>query len=117
MPLSLNAARTQLTSRIPRLTRRQAILGAAGAGLLGSLPGVRSRTIAWQGDEPVRPEGPTTPTGAARPGGLLVAGTPREPDSLHPWLASTVAAFDVLEGVMDGLLRYTAEGKLRPALA
>jgi peptide/nickel transport system substrate-binding protein len=28
-----------------------------------------------------------------------------------------VAAFDVLEGVMDGLLRYSAEGKLQPALA
>ena len=46
-----------------------------------------------------------------------MVGTPRQPDSLHPWLAGTVAAFDVLEGVMDGLLRYTAEGRLRPALA
>ena len=46
-----------------------------------------------------------------------MVGTPRQLDSLHPWLAGTVASFDVLEGVMDGLLRYTAEGRLRPALA
>jgi peptide/nickel transport system substrate-binding protein len=103
----------------PRLTRRQALLGTAGAGLVGALPGVRSRTVAlhFQTGDPVRPEGPTVTAGAARSGGRLVAGTPREPDSLHPWQASTVAALDVLEGVMDGLLRYTAEGKLRPALA
>src|SRR5215213_959566 len=34
-----------------------------------------------------------------------------------PLARRTVVAFDVLEGVMDGLLRYTAEGRLRPALA
>jgi peptide/nickel transport system substrate-binding protein len=52
-----------------------------------------------------------------RSGLRLAIGSAQEPDSLHPWLASSVAALDVLEGVMDGLLRYTAEGKLRPALA
>ncbi|MBW3632095.1 MAG: hypothetical protein KY456_03605, partial [Chloroflexi bacterium] len=107
----------QLTNAGSRLTRRQALLGTAGAGLLAALPGGRSRTAALQPGDPQRPEGPTVPAGAARSGGRLVAGTPREPDSLHPWQASTVAALDVLEGVMDGLLRYTAEGKLRPALA
>jgi peptide/nickel transport system substrate-binding protein len=70
-----------------------------------------------QDDGLVRPSGPITPAGSPRSGGHVVAGAAREPDSLHPWLAGTVAAFDVLEGVMDGLLRYTAEGKLRPALA
>ena len=47
----------------------------------------------------------------------MAVGSPSEPDSLHPWLAGTVAALDLLDGVMDGLLRYTAEGRLRPALA
>jgi peptide/nickel transport system substrate-binding protein len=78
---------------------------------------MRSQTAAFQAGEPSHPEGPTAPAGTPRSGGRLVAGTPRKPDTLHPWLAGTVAAFDVLEGVMDGLLRYTAEGKLRPALA
>ena len=99
------------------LTRRQALLGAAGAGLIAALPGIRSQTFALQADEPARPEGPTAPTGTPRDGGRLLVGTAHQPDSLHPWLADTVAAFDVLEGVMDGLLRYTAEGKLGPALA
>jgi peptide/nickel transport system substrate-binding protein len=102
---------------IPRLTRRQALLTAAGAGMLAATPWRRLAVRARQEDGLARPVGPTTPAGAPRDGGILVSGTPREPDSLQPWLATTVAAFDVLEGVMDGLLRYTAEGKLRPALA
>src|SRR5215204_285361 len=101
----------------PALNRRQALFGAAGAGLMAALPGIRSQTVPLQTDETPRPEGPTTPAGTRRTSGRLLAGTPRQPDSLHPWLAGTVAAFDVLEGVMDGLLRYTAEGRLRPALA
>jgi peptide/nickel transport system substrate-binding protein len=99
------------------LTRRQTVLGAVGAGLIAALPGIRSQTVAFQTGEPARPEGPTTPAGTPLSAGHLTAGTTRQLDSLHPWLASTVAAFDVLEGVMDGLLRYTAEGRLRPALA
>ena len=70
-----------------------------------------------QAAAPTRLEGPTAPPGAPRSGGRLVVGTSREPDSLHPWLARTAAAFDILDGVMDGLLRYTAAGKLQPALA
>src|SRR5215213_8380221 len=99
------------------LTRRQALLGAAGAGLIAALPGIRSHTAAFQVGQSARPEGPTAPAGTPRAGGSLRVGTPHQPDSLHPWLAGTVAAFDILEGVMDGLLRYTAEGKLAPALA
>ena len=63
------------------------------------------------------PAGPTTPSGDPLRDADLVVGTTLEPDSLHPWEARTLAAFDVLDGVMDGLLRYTAEGKLAPALA
>lgn len=99
-----------------RLTRRRALLGAAGVGLFGGAFS-RLRAGAFQQGDPTRPSGPTSPTGTPRAGGRLIAGAPSEPDSLHPWLASTVAAFDLLDGVMDGLLRYTAEGRLRPALA
>ena len=116
-PRFLAQDRWRPTSRSRALTRRQAVLGAVGAGLIAALPGIRSQTVAFQTGEPARPEGPTAPAGTPRSAGRLAAGTPRQPDSLHPWLASTVAAFDVLEGVMDGLLRYTAEGRLRPALA
>jgi len=105
------------TGRGPALSRRQALLGAAGAGMISALPAIRSQSAAFQASDLVRPDGPTAPTGTPRSGGRLLVGTPRQPDSLHPWLAGTVAAFDVLEGVMDGLLRYKDEGKLRPALA
>ncbi|MBA3450837.1 MAG: peptide ABC transporter substrate-binding protein [Chloroflexia bacterium] len=100
----------------PRLSRRQALRAVGSAGLLAAGMVSGRPAVAWQDVAPVRPSGPTAP-GTLRSGGRLAAGTPREPDSLHPWLATTVAAFDLLEGVMDGLLRYTAEGRLRPALA
>jgi peptide/nickel transport system substrate-binding protein len=100
-----------------QLTRRQALLGAMNAGLVTAGAVFHHRAGAVQDRGVVRPDGPTAPAGAPRAGGRITAGVPREPDSLHPWLASTVAAFDLLEGVMDGLLRYTAEGRLRPALA
>ena len=93
------------------------LLGATGTGLVAALSGVRSQTVALQNDEPTRPEGPAVPAGTPRSGGRLQVGTPRQPDLLQPWLADTVAAFDILAGVMDGLLRYTSEGKLGPALA
>jgi peptide/nickel transport system substrate-binding protein len=106
-----------MIGRAPRLTRRQALFGAAGAGFLTASPWGLPRVRGMQEPGPVQPTGPTAPAGVPREGGILVAGAPREPDSLHPWLAGTVAAFDVLEGVMDGLLRYTAAGRLQPALA
>lgn len=104
---------------MPLLTRRQALLGGVGAGLLGAAHWRRGArlTSARQADLVLHPSGPTTPPGVAIDGAYLVAGGLREPDSLHPWQASTAVALDVLDGVMDGLLRYTAEGKLRPALA
>ena len=99
------------------LTRRQVLAGSAGvAATAAGVPGAL-RAQQDQSAEAVRPAGPTAPAGTPREDARLVVGSPRGPDTLHPWLAGTVAAFDVLDGVMDGLLRYTAEGKLRPALA
>ncbi len=108
----------QSVRRAGCLTRRQVLTGAGSAGLFAAGMGLghQASALRLQDDGPSGPSDPTAP-GAPRSGGRLVAGTPREPDSLHPWLAGTVAAFDLLEGVMDGLLRYTAEGRLRPALA
>lgn len=114
MPSMLPANHQHASPVNARLDRRQVILAAGTVALRG--------TPAWdvqarQDVAPVHPTGPTTPPGSPRSGGTLVVGAPREPDSLHPWLASTVAAYDILDGVLDGLLRYSAEGKLRPALA
>ncbi|MCC7025161.1 MAG: peptide ABC transporter substrate-binding protein [Thermomicrobiales bacterium] len=99
------------------LNRRQALLLAAGAGATAWSPWWRGRARARQEQLPGEPTGPTAPPGAQREGEHLVVGAPREPGSLHPWLASTIAAYDLLDGVMDGLFRYSAAGKLQPALA
>jgi peptide/nickel transport system substrate-binding protein len=100
-----------------RLTRRQALLGATSAGIVAAGMLSRRRAGAAQDAGLVQPADPTSPGGTPRAGGRLAAGATTEPDSLHPWLAGTVAALDVLDGVMDGLLRYTAAGRLQPALA
>lgn len=108
--------------RTALLTRRHA-LAAASAGIVAaaswrrSIQALQEETGRSRRDSLPRPNGPTTPVGLPISGAYLVAGSTREPDSLHPWLAGTAVALDVLDGVMDGLLRYTAEGKLRPALA
>ena len=88
-----------------RLSRRAftgySLATAAGLSLL---PWRGVPHAASQEDLPA-PAGPTTPPGLPRSGVRLAIGAAREPDSLHPWLASSVAALDLLDGVMDGLLR------------
>jgi peptide/nickel transport system substrate-binding protein len=54
---------------------------------------------------------------AAPVGGTAVAALPEEPPDLFPWQSAPWPAADILEGVMDGLLRFNADGALIPALA
>ncbi|MDP9363398.1 MAG: peptide ABC transporter substrate-binding protein, partial [Chloroflexota bacterium] len=61
--------------------------------------------------------GPTAPPGRPGSGGTVTVASPVGPDTLHPWLTESLAAFDILAGMMDGLLRYDATQELRPALA
>src|SRR5262245_56742348 len=97
-------------------TRRE-VLAAACAELMNPwrLPESARATVETPG--PMTITGPTAPAGEPLRDADLMVGTTREPDSLHPWEVRTLAAFDVLDGVMDGLLRFTAEGRLAPALA
>lgn len=64
-----------------------------------------------------RATAPLQPPGEPLPGGALTIGATARPETLHPWLATSQIAVDVLAGVMDGLLRYDAEQRLQPALA
>ena len=60
----------------------------------------------------------TAPEGEARKGGTLVAGVVGAIDTLNPYVANLYGqTFDVLSGVMDGLLAYDSRQRLRPALA
>lgn len=65
----------------------------------------------------VKPGVPSAPAGEPLSGGVLTIASAVEPDTLHPWLASTVAGFDLLDGIMDGLFRYNSEQRLQAALA
>src|SRR3954451_17978122 len=98
-----------------RVTRRELV--AAAGGILPFWLDLDARSASSQSSGLIVPAGPTAPSGDRLRDADIVVGTTLEPDSLHPWEARTLAAFDVLDGVMDGLLRYTAEGKIAPALA
>ncbi len=88
----------------------------AAAGGLALAPRFAASFPFRQAATPV-PDGgtPTTP-GERHEGGTLVVGALAEPFTLHPWLADA-AGLDVLDGVVEGLLRYNAAGRLQPVLA
>lgn len=65
----------------------------------------------------VKPGVPSAPAGEPVAGGTITIAATIEPETLHPWLASTVAGFDLLDGMMDGLFRYNSEQRLQAALA
>ncbi|MCC6312610.1 MAG: ABC transporter substrate-binding protein, partial [Thermomicrobiales bacterium] len=96
------------------LTRR-ALLGAAALAAAGAR--FRRSVTARQRRATRTPTGPSDPPGPPQAGGTLVVGSTVEPVSLHPWDPGSAAGADVLEGVVEGLLRYNAAGRLQPALA
>lgn len=95
---------------------RRALLRALALGLAAP----RGAAVAAAQTEervPLAPPRPTVPAGRRLTGGRLVLGSTIEPASLHPWDAGSVAAYDLLDGVVEGLLRFNAAGRLQPALA
>ena len=65
----------------------------------------------------VKPGVPSAPAGEPVAGGTITIAATIEPETLHPWLTSSVAGFDLLDGMMDGLFRYNSEQRLQAALA
>jgi len=62
----------------------------------------------------------TSPKGVARTNATVIAGTVGEIESFNPYLANLYThpeSFDVLSGVMEGLLVYDSKQRLQPALA
>ncbi len=109
-----------------RLTRRGLIRRAAALGFSAPVVGIMLHAtsdrafgalVAAQANQPVPADAPTKPEGTPKEGGTVTAGTASEPDTLHPWVTQTVTAFDVLDGVMDPLLRYDSKQQFFPALA
>ena len=99
---------------------RRSLLRAVAFALAAPTPlvlGARRGAIQEGGREPTLPEEPTAPAGAPRPDARLTIGSPVEPTDLHPWAAPEIAAVDLLDGVVEGLLKVNAAGRLQPALA
>ncbi len=60
----------------------------------------------------------TSPRGEPRRGGSLIAGIVGRIDTLTPYVANLYGqSFDVLSGIMEGLLAIDSKQRLRPALA
>ncbi|MBA3414098.1 MAG: peptide ABC transporter substrate-binding protein [Chloroflexia bacterium] len=99
---------------------RRALIRALGLGAAGALPLAATK---WRSSpvgaslQAAPSAGPTAPTGQPLAGGRLTIGSTVNPDNLHPWDATEVAAFDLLDGVVEGLLKVNAAGRLQPALA
>jgi peptide/nickel transport system substrate-binding protein len=130
---SLHSANDLITARRRgRISRRGLIQRAVELGLGASVVGVLLHATGdlafgaptvWAAEQerkPVPATKRTAPKGAARKGATLVAGTVGEIDTLNPYLSNLYAqpaAFDVLSGVMEGLLAYDSKQRLKPGLA
>lgn len=64
-------------------------------------------------------QAPSTESKPAQPvaGGTLTIGIVEEPETLNPYITQLVTSFNVLSGVMEGLLDYDTNQKLQPRLA
>jgi len=62
-------------------------------------------------------DAPTAPTGTPVEGGVVVAGTTSEPDTLHPWLTQLVTTGDAFAAVFEGFFAYDSTQTLIPKLA
>src|SRR5215203_1523447 len=117
-----------------RLTRRELIRRATALGFAAPVvatmlhctsddafgapnPVRMSRGVRAQDGETIPADAPTAPTGTPVEGGIVVAGTVSEPDTLHPWLTQLVTTDDAFTAVMEGLFGYDSTQRLQPQLA
>lgn len=117
------------------ISRRTLLRRAAAIGIAAPVVGVmlhatsdmafgaptqgRGRTMSRlaQSGTTVPADAPTAPEGERKTGGTLTAGTYSEPDTLQPLVTQTVTAWDVLTGIVEGLLAYDSNQQLVPTLA
>src|SRR5215207_6994335 len=134
-PESLNDVNELIQARIDGgISRRQLIKRASQIGIAAPVVGVmlhatsdmafgqpstaRDQVIAHLQDiETKEVTGPTAPSGTPVEGGLLVASTIEEPDTLNPWTTQLVSGFDVFTGMYEGFLQYDSNQQLNPRLA
>ena len=116
-----------------RLSRRGLLRRAAELGLSAPVAGVllhatgdmaygMPTTAQGDGSEPqsVPATKRTKPSGKEKRGSTIVAGTVGTIDTLNPYLSNLYLhpeSFDVLSGVMEGLLAFDSKQRLQPSLA
>jgi peptide/nickel transport system substrate-binding protein len=134
-PESLNDLETLVQARIDgRISRRDLVRRATALGFTAPVIGVmlhatsdmvrgapgsgRDQLIARMQDGQAIPvEGPTAPEGTQVAGGVVVAGTTGEPDTLHPALTQLQTGFDVWVAIVKGLLSWDSNQVMQPELA
>ena len=134
-PESLDDINELIQARIDGgISRRQLVKRAAQIGIAAPVVGVmlhatsdmaygkpslgRDRAIVrMQTAGTKEVTGPTAPSGTPKEGGVLVASTIEEPDTLNPWITALVTGSDVLTGVFGGLMRYDSNQQIIPDLA
>jgi peptide/nickel transport system substrate-binding protein len=134
-PESLNDINEVIQARIDGgISRRQLIKRATQLGIAAPVVGVmlhatsdmafgqpssgRDRTITLMQDTGTKEvTGPTQPAGTPKEGGVLVASTIEEPDTLNVWTTMLVTGFDVCVGIFEGLLQYDSNQQMVPRLA
>lgn len=134
-PESLSTVNELIQARIDGgISRRQLIKRAGQLGIAAPVVGVmlhatsdmafgqpsggRDRTILrMQGGSTLEVTGPTAPEGTKVEGGVLVASTIEEPDTINPWVTQLVTGSDVCTGIFDALMRYDSAQQLIPGLA
>ena len=82
-------------------------------------PSLRRRLRPTAVPEPTKAPEPTVAPAAEGPvpGGILVVGSPQEPETLSPLLSAQTIANAVSSLVVEGLVEVDAEGKYAPVLA
>ena len=106
-----------------RISRRELVQRGLALGLALPTIGVLLHATGRDGSaqdanaKPARAREATAPAGQRR-GGILTAGVVGAVDTLNPYLANLNGqSFDVLSGIMEGLLTVDSRQRLRPALA
>lgn len=123
----LDTADDLLRARLAnRVSRRELIEHASRLGLsagvaavlLGASGDLARRGPARAAEGTVPAERRLEPRGRARAGGELTAGVVGSIETLNPYTVDLSGpGFDILSGVMDGLLRFDSRQRIRPALA
>ena len=102
------------------LSRRDLIVHAAKLGLGAGVTGIILSAIGEDAlaADPVTDGKKTKPTGPEIDDGQIVVGVVGSIDTLNPYVTNLNAqGFDVLAGVMDGLVGFDSRQRLKPVLA